>query len=190
MPILRRAVFAAALTLLPAGAAAQATGAAPAQAAAPAADPADVASPEAVVTALYEAIQRAPGERFDWDRMRSLFLPSARMIPNTEQTRGQFRVLTPEEFIQWIDGVTTIGGANDRGFAEEQVASRVEQYGDIAHVFSTYQKHFHDDPRILGRGINSIQLIRHDGRWWVTQIIWDEESGAGPLPERYAPATR
>lgn len=152
------------------------------------ADPADVATPEAVIEALYEVVQRAPGERFDWDRMRTLFLPDARLIPNTEQTGGEFRVLTPEEFIAWIDGVTVVGGPNDRGFAEEQVAAKVERYGDIAHVFSTYQKHFHGDTRILGRGINSIQLVRHDGRWWVTQIAWDEENGAGPIPPEYRPA--
>ena len=173
-----RAVIAAVLLLLPSVAAAQA----------PAADPRDVASPEAVVAALYETVQRAPGEQFDWNRARSLFLPSARLIPNTEQTGGEFRVLTLEEFIAWIDGVTVIGGANDRGFAEEQVAARVDRFGDVAHVFSTYEKRFHGDPRVLGRGINSVQLVFHDGRWWISQLVWDEESGAGPLPEKYRPA--
>lgn len=149
--------------------------------------PADVATPEAIVQALYETVQRAPGESYQWDRMRSLFLPGARMIPNTEQTGGEFRVLTVEEFIAWIDGATVVGGADDKGFAEEQIASQVERYGDIAHVFSTYQKHFHGDTTILGRGINSIQLVRRDGRWWVTSIIWDEETGAGAIPARYLP---
>jgi hypothetical protein len=152
-----------------------------------AANPADVASPEAVVEAIYESIQRAPGERYDWDRFRSLYLPGARMIPNTEQTGGAFRVLTVEEFIAWIDAGTVIGGANDQGFAEEQVAARVERFGDIAHVFSTYQKHFHGSQEILGRGINSIQLVWRDNRWWITHVVWDEESGAGPVPARYLP---
>lgn len=143
---------------------------------------ADVASPEAVVKALYETVTRAPGERFDWDRMRTLFLPGARMIPNTEQTGGEFRVLTVDDFIAWIDGVTRIGGPNDRGFQEAEIAARVERYGDIAHVFSTYRKQFHGDSAILGRGVNSIQLVRHQDRWWVTAIIWDEETGAGPVP--------
>ena len=151
------------------------------------ADPSDVATPEAVITALYSAVQRAPGEPFDWTRMRPLFLPTARLIPNTEQTGGELRVLTPDEFIAWIDGVTVVGGANDRGFAEEQVSAKIERFGDIAHVFSTYQKHFHGDTRILGRGINSIQMVRHDGRWWISQIIWDEETGAGPVPAEYLP---
>ena len=151
------------------------------------ANPADVASPEALVHALYETVTRRPGEPFDWARQRTLFLPTARMIPNPEQTGGDFRVLTVEEFIAWIDAGTTVGGPNDPGFQEEEIATRIERYGDIAHAFSTYQKHFYGSDQILGRGINAIQMIRRDGRWWVTQIIWDEESGAGPLPPRYLP---
>lgn len=153
----------------------------------PAANPADVASIDAIVTALYETVQRAPGARFQWDRARTLFHPTARLIPNPEQTGGVGRVLTLEEFIAWIDGVTTFGGPQDLGFAEEEIAHVTERFGDIAHRFSTYQKHFWGDDEILGRGINSIQLLWRDGRWWITNIIWDEESGAGPLPARYRP---
>lgn len=158
----------------------------------PAAGPADVASPEAVVRALYETVSRAPGQPFQWDRMRSLFLPGARMIPNTEQTRGTFTPHTVESFITWIDQGwrPVIGTPNDRGFAESGVANVTEVYGDIAHVMSTYEKHRWGDTTVLGRGINSIQLIKKDDRWWVTSIIWDEETGAGPVPAKYLPAKR
>ena len=153
----------------------------------PAADPADVASPEAVVTALYETVQRRPGEPFDWERMRTLFLPGALMIPNPEQTGGEHRLMSPQEFTRWIDGSTAVGGPDDQGFAEEEVHRVVERYGDVAHVFSTYEKRLWGETRVLGRGINSIQLLRRDGRWWVTSIAWDEETGAGPIPARYRP---
>jgi hypothetical protein len=150
-----------------------------------AADPADVATPQALVTALYAMVTRRPGESFDWTRGRTLFLPSARLIPNTEQKGGAFRVLTLDEFIAWVDENSLIAGQNDQGFQEEEIATRIEQYGDIAHAFSTYQKHFHGSADILGRGINSIQMVRHEGRWWVSQIVWDEESGAGTIPAKY-----
>lgn len=150
---------------------------------------ADVASPDAIVDAAYGALMRAPGENFQWDRFRSLFLPQALLIPNTEQTGGTFRTLSPEEFIAWIDGWyaenAPIGGPNDKGFAEEAVHNEVHRYGDVAQVFSTYQKHFWDDDQILGRGVNSFQLVYHEGRWWIVSIVWDEESGAGPIPDEY-----
>ncbi len=37
---------------------------------------------------------------------------------------------------------TVGGGENDRGFQEEEIARRVVRYGDVAHVLSTYQKHY------------------------------------------------
>lgn len=146
---------------------------------------ADVASPEAIVAAAYDVLARAPGEPFDWDRFRTLYLPQATLIPNTEQTGGVFRILSPEAFIAWIDSVTTVGGPSDQGFAEEAIHNRVERYGDVAHVWSTYQKHFWEDDEILGRGINSFQLVWRDGRWWIASVVWDEESGAGPIPDAY-----
>ena len=163
---------------------------APRQAAAQHSSPkAGVASPEAIVAAAYDALARAPGEPFQWDRFRSLFLPQATLIPNTEQTGGAFRVLSPEAFVAWIDSSyaehAPIGSPKDKGFAEEAIRNEVRRYGDIAQVFSTYQKHYWDDSRILGRGINSFQLVHHDGRWWIASIVWDEEVGAGPIPDRY-----
>jgi hypothetical protein len=151
--------------------------------------PADVESPQAIVKAAYDALARAPGQPFQWDRFRSLFLPEARLIPNTEQTQGRFTVHTVESFISWIDAgwKNVIGTANDRGFSEDEVKSHVEQYGDIAHAFSTYEKHIWKDPEVRGRGVNSFQMVKKDGRWWITGIVWDEETGAGPVPARYRP---
>ena len=147
--------------------------------------PSDVASPEAIVTAAYEAIQRAPGAAYDWDRFGSLFLPQATLIPNAEQTGGAFVVHTPETFAALVDSLTVVGGPQDRGFSEEEVHAVVHRYGDVAQVFSTYQKHFWEEEEVLGRGINSFQLVYRDGRWWIVSIVWDEENGAGPIPAAY-----
>jgi hypothetical protein len=149
----------------------------------------DVASPEAVVRATYDAISRAPGAPFQWERFRSLFLPEARLIPNTEQTGGRFTVHTVDSFISWIDEgwKRVIGTPQDRGFAESHVAGITEQFGDVAHVFSTYEKHIWNDKNVLGRGINSIQLVKKDGRWWISSIAWDEEPAAGQVPAKYLP---
>jgi hypothetical protein len=152
---------------------------------APAARPADVASPQAVVRAMYEIVTRQPGQPFDWDRLRSLCLPGATMIPNEEQTGGELRILSVEDFIAWVDEQMAVGGPNDMGFQEAEIAQRIELYGDIAQVFSTYQKRVWTDPQILGRGINSIQLVFRDNRWWVVSVVWDEEDGAGAVPAKY-----
>ena len=152
----------------------------------PPADPADVVTPEAVVTAAYKAIQRAPGAPFDWDRFRSLFIPGAILIPNAEQTGGQSRSMSPDDFVDFVDAFyaenAPIGSDKDQGFAETEVARVIERYGDVAQVLSTYQKHVWQSDEILARGINSFQLVQRDNRWWIVSIAWDEDYAAGPIP--------
>ena len=96
---------------------------------------------------------------------------------------------TVDSFITWIDDgwKRVIGTPQDRGFAESHVAGITEQFGDVAHVFSTYEKHIWNDKNVLGRGINSIQLVKKDGRWWISSIAWDEEPAGGQVPSKYLP---
>lgn len=151
--------------------------------------PEDVATPESVVQATYASINRAPGAPYQWERFRSLFLPEAKLIPAVRQTGGVFKPLSPKEFEDWISAAAPAGRPGDRGFAEEQVWSETRSYGTIASALSTYQKHFWEDERILGRGINSFQLVQHEDRWWITSLIWDEVADAGPIPAKFGGET-
>lgn len=147
--------------------------------------PADVSSPEAVIEALYETVNREPGQPWQSERSISLFLPDAVLVANSEQRAGPYVSQSPEEFWGMIVGPGEIGGPADRGFVEEEISRVIHQYGDIAQAFSSYRKRFADTDEILGRGINSIQLVRNDGRWWIASMAWDEEVGAGPIPTEY-----
>lgn len=153
--------------------------------------PEEVATPEAIIASLYATFQRAPGERIDWDRFASYFAPGALMVPNTEQTNGEFRVMSVDEFSTWIEGIfaehSPIGSPLDHGLAEEEIHSVMERYGDIVQVMSTYERRAWDSDVVDGRGINAITLVQNAGRWWIVSIVWDEESGAGPIPPRYSP---
>jgi hypothetical protein len=149
--------------------------------------PSDVESPRSIVLAAYAALAREPAKDYDWDRFRTLFLEGALLIPNAEQTGGVFTPLSVEGFISWVDEFTDLSAATDRGFIEGEIHRVEERYGDIAHVFSTYEKHYWGDESVLGRGVNSFQTVRNDGRWWITSIIWDEPTGGEQIPERYLP---
>jgi hypothetical protein len=63
-----------------------------------------------------------------------------------------------------------------------------EEFGHIAHVFSTYASFANaDDPEPFARGINSFQLM-HDGeRWWIVTLYWENESPEQPIPVKYLP---
>jgi hypothetical protein len=72
------------------------------------------------------------------------------------------------------------------GFFEQEIARQVLQFGDLAHVWSTYDgRRTPNDPQPFLRGINSIQLVREGGRWWVAQIAWEQEADAGPIPVEF-----
>jgi hypothetical protein len=152
----------------------------------------DVASIDAIVAAVYDVISGPAGKKRDWDRMRSLFAPGARMIPVGRGQAGEFapRMLTVEDYIT-RSGPLLEG----EGFVEREIARRVEQFGHIAHVFSTYEgriggspqsktESLREKPRIV-RGINSIQLVNDGKRWWVVTIFWDSETPESPIPDKY-----
>jgi len=149
----------------------------------PAARPGDVASVDAIVAALYDVISGPAGAPRDWDRMRSLFAPEGRMGAMVGQPDGNYvlRAMTPEDYIS-----RNTKAFATMGFFESEKARTVETFGQIAHVFSTYEaRHAKDDVKPFIRGINSIQLI-HDGkRWYVLSLIWRAEDAKLQLPERY-----
>jgi integrase len=54
------------------------------------------------------------------------------------------------------------------GFFETEIGRKTEQYGNIVHVFSTYEsKRTLKDEKPCMRGINSFQLWYDGKRWWV-----------------------
>jgi hypothetical protein len=185
----RPAALAAAALLLLAPAsrlAAQSAGAPPAAApAAPAARPADVASPDALIAALYDVISGPPGQARDWNRLRSLFAPGARMVPVVPRPGGGFAAVV----LSADDYVARSGETLTRfGFTEREVARRTERFGHVVHAWSTYEGRFTapNAPRAEPvRGINSIQLTSDGARWYVLSITWEAERPDLPIPAAY-----
>ena len=61
-----------------------------------------------------------------------------------------------------------------------------KKFGNLVHVWSTYEsRHAADDAKPFTRGINSIQIIHAQGRYWVASIMWDDERPGLTLPEKY-----
>ena len=151
------------------------------------AKPADVASPDAIMAATYDVISGPAGQERDWDRMRSLFYPGARLIRTEAKKEGGLHaaVLTPEDFIERAGNYF-----KKNGFYEREIARRAERWGSLMQVFSTYEsRRDPKDPAPFARGINSFQLFFDGTRWWVMTIYWADESTQGPLqPEFLAPS--
>ena len=149
----------------------------------PPAKDADVQSIDGIMAALYDVISGPAGQARDWNRMRSLFVPGARMMPVGGRTQDDvhIRLMAPNDYVA-TSGPLLL----EKGFRERELAREVEQFGNIAHVFSTYEALIEKDNATM-RGINSIQLM-HDGkRWWIVSLMWQAESDTLKLPADYLP---
>ena len=146
-------------------------------------EPAEVESPEAVVRTLYRVISGPAEEERDWDRLRALFRAGARiLVPRSEPDQ--------EDGAEEYDGEDFVeeGGRFYRqdGFWEREIWSSAEHFRGIAHVLSTYESRVESpdsDPVI--RGINNVQLLRQEGRWWIASIVFDVEGGGHRIPLEY-----
>ncbi|MBM4107557.1 MAG: hypothetical protein FJ255_01885 [Phycisphaerae bacterium] len=149
----------------------------------PRAAPDDVASIDAILKAFYEAPAGLPGQARDWDRFRSLFVPSARMIParpGADGTSGAY-FLTISDYVDANRTYFEKGGFSDR-----EVGRRTEEFGNIVHVWSTYESRRKlDDPAPYIRGVNSVQLLKDGNRYWIVNVFWDYERPDTPIPDKY-----
>jgi hypothetical protein len=143
----------------------------------------DVKSIDAIINALYDVISGDSAVKRNWDRMRTLFIPEGRMISCGTRQDGtvRYRVMTVEDYIS-LNGPFL----EKNGFFENELSKKTEQFGTIAHVFSTYQsKHKTSDEKPFARGINSFQLLWDGKRWWIVSIFWTGETPANVLPGKY-----
>jgi len=148
--------------------------------------PTDVVSIGAIISAAYDVISGPVGKKRDWDRMRSLFISGARLIPTAIEAGKVDVDLAPH--ILDVEGFIARAEPTfeKNGFYEKEIARRVEQFGQIAHVWSTYEsRHDPDEAKPFMRGINSIQLFNDGKRWWILSIYWQHESAEQPIPGKY-----
>ena len=144
-----------------------------------------VASEDAIIENLYGVISGEKGEARNWELFLYLFTPEGRLIPSTKGKDGQFetRYMSPEDYVKaatdWFE--TT-------GFYEKEIFRKSETFGNVTHVFSTYESfRSKSDAEPFLRGINSIQLLNDGKRWWVVNIYWTPETTESPIPEKYLP---
>lgn len=154
---------------------------------------ADVDSLDGIVSALYASVSFPTAGSPDWARFRSLFEPSALMIrvdprvtalPPSERGDAAAFVAAPvDAYIQRTQALIEAGAL--RGFEERELVRRTEVFGDVAQVFSSYERSAEGSPIV--RGVNSMQLVKDGARWWIAAVAWTDETHDNPLPARLAP---
>ena len=145
---------------------------------------ADVKSIDSILAATYDVISGPAGKKRDWVRFHSLFYPGARLIPvgkRAGETQLGARILSPDDYVE-----RSAPFLEKEGFFERGVANKVERFGNIAQVFSTYEsRHNSSDAQPFQRGINGFQLVNDGTRWWILTIMWQAETPDTSIPSKY-----
>jgi len=146
------------------------------------ANPADVSTIEGIVKAFYETISGGKAVPRQWSRDRTLYLPDVRFVSLSERD-GKVRAAV-------MNHTNYVNGTNEffvtEGFQEREINRVVRKFGNLAHVFSTYESfHSLSDKKPFMRGINSFQLLNDGKRWWVLTIFWQGETPENPIPKKY-----
>jgi hypothetical protein len=156
--------------------------------------PADAATSEAIVAALYASVSHAPDASPNWERMRSIFLPVGMLVPPRKPDEAIFTVVDVDGFEERFKKSVAAAkekGTGPTGFYEKELSRRTDCFGNVCQIFSTYEsRHTESDAQPFVRGINSIQLVRDDERWWIASVVWDTERSGNPIPPGYLPQAK
>lgn len=125
----------------------------------------------AVIDEMYAMISGPAGPR-DWSRQANCFLPDALQVRTwvDAEGRAQRKAMTLGDYAR---DTTPFFAAN--AFFEVETGRRIDVFGNIAHVWSSYEARTSpDDDEPERRGVNSIQLFRDPDRGWrIVHMIWD-----------------
>jgi hypothetical protein len=145
---------------------------------------ADVATIDGIMKAFYEVISGPAGQPRQWSRDRTLYIPEVRFVSMDVDPKGKpvARIHSHQQFVDASDPSLV-----SKGFDEREIHRVTKRFGNIAHVFSTYETRQTPGGPLTGRGINSIELFWDGERWWIASAIWDDERPNNPIPKENLP---
>lgn len=141
-------------------------------------DSIDYSTVDGIVKAYYKITSGPAGKR-DWKSYRTLFRPEAQINARVFNMDGKLQYVhgTLDEYIGMVDEYFTINA-----YFEQEIGRQTHQYQDIAQVFSAYQNKLATNQKTYHRGIKSLQLVFDQKRWWIVNILYNNESVKTPIP--------
>jgi SnoaL-like domain len=125
-----------------------------------------------VLQAFYEVISFDDGSAPDWERMSGLFSAHARITRVTPEAIDYMDLNT---FRSMAEELLEVGAYTS--LYEREIARRADRFGDVIHVASAYETKISPAAKdYIERGVNSLQLIREQGRWRIISLCWDDHA--------------
>ncbi len=140
----------------------------------------DVETLDGIIKAYYEVISGPAGQPRQWKRDSSLHHPNA-LITITGINRDNKPAMASLSLNDYHQSF----GVPQKGFWEYEVHREVQTFGNITHVWSTYETKTEENGPVVERGINSIQLYNDGNRWWILSWMFDSERPDNPIPKEF-----
>lgn len=142
----------------------------------------DVSTLDGIMKAYYDVVTVKKGEKVSYERDSLLHVPNAMagMVQKGENGKVTVRLITLKQFHQASDAEL-----ERNGFYEAEISRKVQHFGAIYQVWSTYETRNEKNGPVIERGINSIQLYFDGTRFWILSWVFDNESNGQTIPEEY-----
>lgn len=142
----------------------------------------NVATLDGIMKAYYDVVTVKKGEKISYERDSLLHISSAQVGWNQQEKGGK-----PHLIMVSLKEYHKLSDANleRNGFYEGEISRKVEKFGSVYHVWSTYETRNTSDGPIIGRGINSIELFFDGTRFWIITWVFDDERRDNPIPSEY-----
>jgi hypothetical protein len=140
----------------------------------------DVGSLDGIMKAFYEVISGPAGQPRQWSRDRTLYISGVKFVSMNENATGEpvAHVMDHQQFVDSSNEMVV-----SKGFFEWEIHRETNRFGNIAHIFSTYESRITKEGPVIARGVNSIELFWDGKRWWIASAIWDDERKNNPIPK-------
>lgn len=139
----------------------------------------DVQSVDGIISAMYDVISGPAGPR-DWNRFHSLYAENATMaaVAVSEDGKRRYVPMTPEDY-----EARNRPFFAENNFVERELGREVWEFGPVTQVKTAYEFKVNDSDESIQRGVNLVNLVHVEGRWWITSILWTTEGEEYPIPE-------
>ena len=139
----------------------------------------DVKTIDALMKASYEVVSGEKGAKRQWERDNYLHHPKA-VYSFFDRKKQAQSTMTLQEFHKETDEMV-FGTA----FYEAEINREVRIFGNIAQVWSTYETRLEKNGKVERRGINSIQLVFENNRWYIISWTFYGETDKNIIPKTF-----
>ena len=139
---------------------------------------ADVATIDGIMRAYYEVVSGPAGAAPDRARDELLHMPGAHVGLARHTSDGG----TAIDMTTLAGYYERHGGVRKAPFYEWELSRQVRQFGNVAHVWSTFAVGDAPGQAAQRRGVTSLQLYFDGARWWITGWISEEERPGRAIP--------